>query len=64
MQLTMGDLLDVVNHPNKENYSHQFMFVIRLEQYAYIVPFVLDKDEAFLKTIMPSRKATKKYLRD
>jgi len=32
------------------------------EIYAYLVPYVTDKKEYFLKTIIPGRKATKKYL--
>jgi len=38
------------------------MFVVKIEQYVYLVPFVEDEKEIFLKTIIPSRKATKKYL--
>jgi len=30
--------------------------------YAYLVPFVETESEIFLKTIIPSRKATRKYL--
>jgi hypothetical protein len=39
------------------------MFVINYEDYIYLVPFVVNNDEVFLKTIIPSRKATKKYLK-
>ena len=39
------------------------MFVIEFEEYAYLVPFVENEDEVFLKTIIPNRKATKKYLK-
>jgi len=49
------------DHPNKEKYPNQKILIIDVEGYAYLVPFVINKDEYFLKTIIPSRKATKKY---
>ena len=55
-------LLEVIDHPNKDKYSHQKMFVVNINNYAYLVPFVESDSEVFLKTIIPSRKATKKYL--
>ncbi len=57
-----GQLLDVVEHPNQQRYSGQRIFIIKIRDYAYLVPFVESKREVFLKTIIPSRKATKKYL--
>ena len=57
-----GDLLDTVDHPHPSRYAGQRMFVVRRENYAYLVPFVEDEDTVFLKTIIPSRKATKQYL--
>jgi hypothetical protein len=57
-----GDLLDIVEHPNQERYRGQRMFVVRCDDYAYIVPFVEDERTVFLKTIIPSRRATKQYL--
>lgn len=57
-----GDMLDLVEHPNQERYPEQRMFVIDVEGYAYLVPFVEDEREVFLKTIIPSRKATRNYL--
>ncbi len=59
-----GDVLDILEHPNQERYSGQRLFVVEVESYAYIVPFMESDSEVFLKTIIPSRKATKKYLRD
>ena len=50
------------DHPNKERYPNQKIMIIDLDGYAYMVPYVRDDDEYFLKTIIPSRKATKKYL--
>ena len=55
-------LLDTLRHPNHEKYPNQKMFVIEIDDYAYLVPFVESVDQIFLKTIIPSRKATKKYL--
>ncbi|WP_324282633.1 toxin [Cyanobacterium aponinum UTEX 3221] len=58
-----GDLLDVIAHYNQEKYSQQCIFIIKLRDYVYLVPFVESEQEIFLKTIIPSRKMTKKYLR-
>lgn len=58
-----GDLLDVLEHPNQERYPGQRMFVVTIDDYAYLVPFVESEAEVFLKTIIPSRKATNTYLR-
>lgn len=56
-------ILDIVEHPNQEKYRGQKIFIINVENYAYLVPFVENEREIFLKTVIPSRKATKKYLR-
>jgi uncharacterized DUF497 family protein len=58
-----GQLLDIVEHPNPEKYGGQRIFVVEVNDYAYLVPFVESEREIFLKTIIPSRKSTKKYLR-
>ncbi len=58
-----GQLLDVIQHPNAERYGHQRMFAVRIDQYVYLVPFVESETEVFLKTIIPSRKATRQYLK-
>ncbi|MBN2266916.1 MAG: BrnT family toxin [Candidatus Babeliaceae bacterium] len=55
-------ILDIVEHPNQAKYKGQKIFVISIHNYAYLVPFVESGEEIFLKTIIPSRKATKKYL--
>ena len=49
------------DHPNKEKYPNQRILIVDVEGYAYLIPCVIDKNEYFLKTIIPSRKATKKY---
>ena len=56
-----GFLLDVLIHENSK-YAGQKIFVVNIDNYAYLVPFVEDEEKVFLKTIIPSRKATKKYL--
>jgi uncharacterized DUF497 family protein len=56
-------LLDILEHPNKEQYSGQRIFVVDVEGYVYLVPFVETEESVFLKTIIPSRKMTKKYLK-
>jgi len=56
-----GDLLDILDHPNPDRYAGQRLFVVRRDDYMYLVPFVDDRF-VFLKTIIPSRKATKEYL--
>ena len=62
LAISNNQILDILVHPNKEKYPNQKMFVIELFNYAYLVPFVEDKEKYFLKTIYPSRDATKKYL--
>ena len=57
-----GNLLDIKKHHDQQKHPFQQIFVVNLNNYAYIVPFVEDKEKYFLKTIIPSRKATKKYL--
>jgi len=62
VHIAAGDLLDIVEHPNPEKYEGQRMFIVKMREYVWLVPFVETDDEIFLKTIIPSRKATKKYL--
>ena len=59
-----GDLLDILAHPNPDRYAGQRIFVVLREDYVYLVPFVEDEHTVFLKTIIPSRKATTQYLRE
>ena len=56
-----GRLLDEVQ--NKKKYSQQKIFIIQIADYVYLVPFVEDEAKIFLKTIIPSHKATKKYFK-
>jgi hypothetical protein len=57
-------ILDIIEHPNKEKYGNQKIFVMQIANYIYLVPFVKNKDKFFLKTIIPSRKATAEYLKE
>ena len=58
-----GDLLDILEHPNQERYPGQKIFVVNINGYAFLVLFVESETEVFLKTVIPSRKATDTYLR-
>jgi hypothetical protein len=53
-----GDgLLDILQHPNESKYPNQRILVVALDGYIYLVPFVEEPDNYFLKTIISSRKA-------
>ena len=62
LAIASGNLLDRVRHPNKTKYPKQKVFLVKIEDYVYSVPFVEDEEKIFLKTIIPNSKATKKYL--
>ena len=59
-----GYLVDDIKHPNNEKYPNQRVMFVNVENYVYLVPYVETEEELFLKTIIPSRKATKNYLED
>jgi hypothetical protein len=56
-------LLDVIEHPNKAKYPHQKVLIVSIDSYVHLVPFVEEADHFFLKTVIPSRKATRDYLK-
>jgi len=58
-----GAVLDDIKHPNREKYPNQKIYVLEIDQYVYIVPFVMNNEKIFLKTVIPSRKYTKIYLK-
>lgn len=60
--MSQGGLLRVLDHPNRAKYGHQSLLVVRIRDYAYLVPCVESEDEIFLKSIIPSRKATRDFL--
>ncbi len=59
-----GEVIDTIEHPNQERYPGQKIAVVMIDAYAYLVPYVERNEEIFLKTIVPSRKATNKYVRE
>lgn len=59
--IEQGKILDIIE--NKAPYEHQFVYVLEIDEYVYYVPFVEDDKKIFLKTIIPNRKATRKYLK-
>jgi len=62
LAIVSGDLVDRVKHPNAEKYPNQRVFLVKIEDYIYSVPYVEDDEKIFLKTIIPNSKATKRYL--
>ena len=60
--LAHGGMLDTIEHPNQREYPGQRIFIVNMEGYACLVPFVEGDETIFLKTIIPSRKMTKLYL--
>jgi uncharacterized DUF497 family protein len=60
--INQGNILADSIHPDREKYPHQRLLVVKIKEYAYLVPYVETDTEIFLKTIIPSRKATKQYL--
>lgn len=61
--LEREDVLEVIEHPNQEDYPGQRIAIVRINDYAYLVPYVQEGEEIFLKTIIPSRRAMNKYVR-
>ena len=64
VHLGRGDVWKTSPHPNRKKYPHQSIAFVIVEDYVYLVPFDVVGDVIFLRTIIPSRKATRKYLED
>jgi len=62
--LSQGDVWRIADHPDQENYPGQRIYFVVLKDYIYLVPHVVENDYVFLKTIIPSRKATKAYKKE
>jgi hypothetical protein len=62
LHIAAGDILGVYAHPNQAQYPGQQILVVKIGNYACLVPFVESAEGRFLKTIIPSRKATRDYL--
>lgn len=60
-----GDLIDILEHKNSENYTDQKLYIIRIDNYCWVVPYrdYPERNERKLITAFPSRKLTKQYLR-
>ncbi|MBF2054090.1 MAG: BrnT family toxin [Candidatus Sericytochromatia bacterium] len=62
INIHLGNEVDIFEHPQASRYPNQKISVVVVDNYAYLVPFVENETELFLKTIIPSRKATRRYL--
>ena len=62
VRLALERVLDVTDHPNRERYPGQKVAVIEINGYAYLVPYERVGGEIVLKTMIPSRKVTRKYI--
>lgn len=62
IHIQKGDLLAVKDRPNQVRYPGQQMYFVLIDDYVYLVPFIEKDDHIFLKTIIPSRKATRQYI--
>jgi uncharacterized DUF497 family protein len=60
-EISLGNEITVLIHPNQHKYPGQMISVVEVDGYVYLVPFVETESEIFLKTIIPSRKATKQF---
>jgi hypothetical protein len=58
------DVLETVEHLNQNRYPGQKIAIVRIDDYAYLVPYVQENEDISLKTIILSRKATNKYVRE
>jgi len=61
LHIQLGHEVDIFDHPNQKRYPGQKVSVVLIDRYAYLVPFVESDDTIFLKTIIPSRKATRQH---
>lgn len=62
IHIQKGDLLAIKDHPNQVRYPGQQLYFVLIDDYVYLVPFIEKDDHIFLKTIIPSRKATRQYI--
>jgi len=61
-QIQSNNIIAQIDHYNQKKYPNQRIYILKINSYVYMVPFVEDEHKIFLKTIIPNRKATKKYL--
>lgn len=62
--LSQGDVWQEADHPDQRKYPKQKIYFVIVEDYIYLIPYEIEKDYIFLKTIIPSRKATKEYKKE
>lgn len=62
--LSRGDVWKMADHPDQANYPGQKVYFVVIEEYVYLVPHIIEKEYVFLKTVIPSRKATKMYMEE
>jgi uncharacterized DUF497 family protein len=62
--LSQGDVWRTSDHPDQKNYPGQKIYFVVIDDYVYLVPYIIEKEYIFLKTIIPSRKATKRYKKE
>lgn len=62
--LSKGDVWKISDHPDQKNYPGQKIYFVVINDYVYLVPHVIEEEYIFLKTIIPSRKATRMYKRE
>ena len=60
-EISIGNEVAVVMHPNQDKYPGQMISMVEVDDYVYLVPFIETDSEIFLKTIIPSRKATRQH---
>ena len=61
--LSQGDIWKTADNPDQKKYTEKKIYFVIVEDYIYMVPFVTEDEYVFLKTIIPSRKATRDYLK-
>ncbi|MEA2039382.1 MAG: toxin [Thermodesulfobacteriota bacterium] len=59
--LSQEDIWKTSEHPDKTNYPGQQLYFVVVDDYIYIIPYIVEKIYIFLKTVIPSRKATKDF---
>lgn len=64
LHLSMGKVWKEAEHPDQANYPGQRLYFVVIEEYIYLVPYIVEEEYTFLKTIIPSRKATKLYKKE
>ena len=62
--LSQGDVWKIADHPDQQRYPGQKIYFVVIDDYVYMVPHVVDSGYIFMKTIIPSRKATKAFLKE